>query len=172
MVDPLTGLLNREYFDRFASKEMALAERTGLSLTFFMIQVHGSESLNDHSKHAAGDRVLLGVAELLRKTFRGSDTVVRYSEEEFVASMPGCNEQQAQGAAERFRAQVDRWNQENTDEAHRMSLRYSTAAYANGNSFATLMGTLRQKMRDLQCVQADREMAVSSETEKSAADRH
>ncbi len=166
MVDPLTGLLNQEYFDRSASKEMALAERTGLSLTFFMVQVRGSEAQSDHSKPAAGDRVLLGVAELLRTTFRGSDTVVRYSDDEFVASMPGCNEQQAQGAAERFLAQVDHWNQENTNEANRMSLRYCTAPYANGASIATLVETLREKMRDLQCVQANGEMVLSSETEK------
>jgi hypothetical protein len=39
LIDPLTGLLNRLYLEKFASKETAVAKRMGISLTFLMIEV-------------------------------------------------------------------------------------------------------------------------------------
>jgi hypothetical protein len=62
--------------------------------------------------------------------------------------MLGCNESKAQEAAERFLAQVDRWNQETMDGHSKISLKYSTAAYAGDADVAALLGTLSQKMRE------------------------
>lgn len=148
LIDALTGLLNRHYLDQFASKDVAAAERLGLSLTFLMVDVHDFKSLNARFGRAAGDRVLMGVGELLRTTFRPTDTLLRYGGDSFLVLMLGCNEQQAQGAAERLLAKVDGWNRENADEGYKISLRYHTAAYSNHSSIAALLETLDQKMRE------------------------
>ncbi len=147
LIDVLTGLPNRQYLEQFGSKELAVAERLELSLTFLMVDVQDFKSLNARFGRAAG-RILKGVVELLRTSFRPSDTLIRYGGDDFLLLMLGCNEQQAQGAVERLLAKVDRWNQENAGKGYKISLRYCTAAYSNGTSIATLLETLEQKMHE------------------------
>ncbi len=151
LVDPLTGILNRLYLDRYASKDIGVAERVGLSLTFLMINVQDFKLLKARFGRAAGDRVLIAVGELLRKNFRDSDTLIRYGDDDFLVLMLGCKEQQAQVSAERLVAEVDRWSLEKANEGCKVTLSYSTAAYANGTSVAALVETLNQKMRQHQC---------------------
>ncbi len=147
LIDPLTGLLNRLYLEKFASKETAVAKRMGISLTFLMIEVREIRSPNGQRVGAISDRALVKVGQLLRSTFRGSDTLIRSSDNEFLVLMLGCKESNAQEAAEGFLAQVDRWNQETADGNSKIYLKYSTAAYAGDANVATLLGTLSQKMR-------------------------
>ncbi len=146
LIDSLTGILNRRYLDRCISKELALADRLGMNLTFLMIDVQGFKSLNARFGRPAGDRALIEVGKLLKKTFRGADTLIRYGADDFLVLMPACNEQQAQDAAERLLAQVDHWNRESGRQGYRLALSYSTAAYAKGTHIATLLGTACRRM--------------------------
>ena len=168
LVDPLTGILNRRYLDRYASKEIGIAERVGLSLTLLMINVQGFESLRARFGRAAGDRVLIGIGELLRKNFRDSDTLIRYGDDAFLVLMLGCKEQQARDSAKRLLAEVDRWNGEKTDEGYKVTLRYSTAAYANHTSIAPLLETLDQQMGQDQCDQPASDVESSTSEIASA----
>jgi diguanylate cyclase (GGDEF)-like protein len=147
LLDPLTGLFNRLYLEKFASKETAVAKRMGISLTFLMIEVHEIRPSHGHRMGAIGERALTKVGQLLRTTFRNSDTLVRLSDNEFLVLMLGCKEPNAQEAAEGLLAQMDRSNQETTDGNSKISLKYSTAAYAGDDNIAALLGTLSQKMR-------------------------
>jgi two-component system, cell cycle response regulator len=86
--DPLTGLYNRGYLqDRFAI-ELSRARRYGKELTLAVIDADRFKSLNDNHGHAAGDLVLKSIADLLRRSFRQSDTAARYGGEEFVVLLP------------------------------------------------------------------------------------
>jgi diguanylate cyclase (GGDEF)-like protein len=163
LIDVLTGLFNRRYFDQFASKDVATAERLGLTLTFLMVDVRDFRSLNSRFGRAAGDNVLMGVGELLRTTFRPTDTLIRYAGDDFLVLMLGCNEQQAQGAAERLLAKVDHWNQANVDKGWKLSLRCHTAAYSNRTSIAALLETLDQKMREQKYEQPTSEVIATRE---------
>ena len=147
LLDPLTGLLNRHYLEKFAAKETGIAKRVGLSLTFVMIEVREVRSPNGHFAGSPSNRVLTKVGELLRTHFRGTDTLIRYSNNSFLLLLLGCNEPRAQESAERLLAQTDRWNREEADGKSRISLQYSTAAYADDLSVPALLETLDQKMR-------------------------
>jgi diguanylate cyclase (GGDEF)-like protein len=81
-------LFNRGYLqDRFAI-ELSRARRYGQVLTLAVIDADRFKSLNDNHGHAAGDLVLKSIADLLRRSFRQSDTVGRYGGEEFVVLLP------------------------------------------------------------------------------------
>jgi|GEM_PF-3230146 len=147
LLDPLTGLLNRLYLEKFAVKETGVAKRVGLSLTFVMIEVYEIRSPKSHRAGAPSDRVLVEVGKLLRAHFRGTDTLIRYSDNSFLLLLLGCNEPRAQEAAERLLAQTDRWNRGNENANSRISLRYSIAAHAHDLSVPALLKILDQKMR-------------------------
>ena len=62
--------------------------------------------LNDVHGHDVGDRALRAFAVTLRSRLRPNDLVGRWGGEEFVAVLPGCDQQQAIEAMDRVRAQL------------------------------------------------------------------
>lgn len=88
ILDRLTGLLNRAYFDDRVQVEMSRAERYGHPLALALIDLDRFKRVNDTLGHAAGDEVLRTFATTLRSSFRASDIVSRYGGEEFVVLLP------------------------------------------------------------------------------------
>lgn len=94
--DTLTGLKNRRHFDEMLQHEAAVARRQGTPLALAMIDIDHFKRFNDRYGHAAGDSVLAGIGDLLRRHFRDSDVVCRMGGEEFVAILPGATPSQAE----------------------------------------------------------------------------
>jgi diguanylate cyclase (GGDEF)-like protein len=88
--DALTGLLNRRGLNEVALRECERAERDGRPLTVWMVDLDHFKGLNDALGHAAGDRALAGVAEVLRAQLRGVDVIARVGGEEFCVLLPNC----------------------------------------------------------------------------------
>ena len=81
--DALTGLPDRELFlDRLAVA-LDRSQRTGTALAVLFLDVDNFKRVNDTLGHAAGDRLLEGLAERLRMTLRPMDTVARFGGDEF-----------------------------------------------------------------------------------------
>ena len=80
-IDPLTGLLNRRAFT-----EKIAAFTTPYALA--VIDIDRFKAINDTHGHAAGDRVLIEVAEELRLSFGEGVFVARLGGEEFGVAMP------------------------------------------------------------------------------------
>lgn len=146
LVDPLTELYNRRYLDQIMPRELSRADRLGTPLTFLMLDVDNFKSVNTRFGHLRGDRVLSEVAQLLKRTFRTSDTVVRYGGDEFLVVMTETNETQAQPALERLLQQVDRWNRANSGEGFTLSLSCGLAAYSKGENAADVLHAADQRM--------------------------
>lgn len=82
--DALTGLANRSYFLHHLQQHVAaLAGGEHFSLLLF-IDLDHFKFINDSQGHEAGDRVLCGVARLLRDWVREGDMVARLGGDEFV----------------------------------------------------------------------------------------
>lgn len=98
--DPLTGVLNRR----------GLAERVAghrrLSGALLVIDIDRFKQLNDTHGHAVGDRVLIQVAEALKRGVRLGDLVARIGGEEFVVWVAGPSPEGLMALAERLRRAV------------------------------------------------------------------
>ena len=83
LTDELTGLYNRRGFLTLAEQQLRLARRQGKDLVLFFADLDGFKQVNDRFGHAAGDRTLKAVAQLLRGAVRDSDIVARLGGDEF-----------------------------------------------------------------------------------------
>lgn len=104
--DAMTGLANRRAFDDFIARQQAEFRRDGRPATVLMLDVDKFKVFNDTHGHQAGDEVLKGVAQCLRKSMRDIDLVARYGGEEFAVVFPGSRVGEVAAAAERARAAI------------------------------------------------------------------
>jgi diguanylate cyclase (GGDEF)-like protein len=100
--DPLTGVSNRLHLFEYAAHEFAVARRYQRPLSVAMLDLDRFKPVNDRLGHAAGDQMLVLVAEAIRVGLRGADLVARYGGEEFVALLPATDCPQARIAAQRI----------------------------------------------------------------------
>lgn len=107
LTDPLTGLFNRRMFQDWATTEWSRARRQGTSLSLLVLDIDHFKRINDAFGHAAGDEVLIGVADCLRSLARNEDLVARMGGEEFAIIMPNLSLTDAPQFAERLRAEIE-----------------------------------------------------------------
>jgi diguanylate cyclase (GGDEF)-like protein len=107
MIDGLTGLFNRAYFDARLIAEMSLARRTHAPLSCIMVDVDRFKQINDLHGHPFGDEVLRGIGQILADHCRTEDTVCRYGGEEFVVLCPNSASAAAANMAERLRDAIE-----------------------------------------------------------------
>jgi diguanylate cyclase (GGDEF)-like protein len=105
--DPLTGLSNRRNFFESAYAEFARAARYKKDFSVIMIDIDLFKKVNDNYGHAAGDLVIMTIAELVRQELRDVDHPARYGGEEFIALLPETNIIQAGMVAERIRVSIE-----------------------------------------------------------------
>ena len=106
VVDELTGLYNRRYFDRHLSLMFTKAQQQGRHMAVMMLDLDHFKQVNDTHGHSAGDDVLREFALRLQRNIRGVDLACRYGGEEFVVLMPDTDIAISGGVAERVRAAV------------------------------------------------------------------
>jgi diguanylate cyclase (GGDEF)-like protein len=104
--DPLTGLLNRRFFDEAVETAIANARRADSPLSLIVLDLDRFSAVNNEYGHAVGDGVLHRVARAIKGAVRDGDVVVRYGGEEFVVIAPGTDGEGAVVAAERIREAV------------------------------------------------------------------
>ncbi len=114
--DPLTHLANRRaFFDRLASlgtggpAPSGPAPASGVPVTVLYLDLDGFKAVNDAHGHAAGDALLVAVADRLRTCLRPGDVLARLGGDEFAAVCPGvATEAEATAVADRLLAAVHR----------------------------------------------------------------
>jgi diguanylate cyclase (GGDEF)-like protein/PAS domain S-box-containing protein len=82
--DVLTGLLNRNLLHKMLEQGIAHAARMSYYLAVVFVDLDNFKFINDSLGHAAGDKLLVEVAERLRSCLRACDIVVRQGGDEFV----------------------------------------------------------------------------------------
>ncbi|MEM1143300.1 MAG: EAL domain-containing protein [Pseudomonadota bacterium] len=103
--DELTGLLNRRAF----TEHLAAVERSGDSERnsyLLFIDLDQFKVVNDTCGHAAGDKLLKKVSEVIRQGIRDGDVVARLGGDEFALILGPCREVSAVQRAEQIRVSI------------------------------------------------------------------
>jgi diguanylate cyclase (GGDEF)-like protein/PAS domain S-box-containing protein len=101
--DPVTGLPNRALFVERVRHAIARGRREGRGLGVLFIDLDDFKIINDSLGHAAGDEVLVQVAQRLALSIRASDTAARFGGDEFAVLLEDIEGvQEAADAAERI----------------------------------------------------------------------
>jgi diguanylate cyclase (GGDEF)-like protein len=122
LTDSLTGLSNRRFLMAQMPQDVAVVERyyrrldsTGTpplpgnqpDFALMMIDLDGLKGVNDTYGHAAGDRALMQIREILERACRKSDTLVRWGGDEFLVVARYVEPEVVEALAERIRRAVE-----------------------------------------------------------------
>ncbi len=94
-VDPLTGLFNHAYCYSLAEEQFHACKQRGLPFTVVVADIDWFKYVNDTYGHAAGDKVLQHIAEVLKQCLGKKGIVGRTGGEEFTCFLPGMTMEQA-----------------------------------------------------------------------------
>ncbi len=101
--DALTGLANRNNFDRHLKQAIRLAYADNVEHALCYLDLDQFKIINDTCGHLAGDELLRQLGDLLRKHIRQHDFVARLGGDEFGILMFDCAAKQAIRACEKLR---------------------------------------------------------------------
>lgn len=102
LTDGLTGLYNhRAYKERIDG----LAQ-----YVLLIVDIDHFKKLNDNHGHLIGDKVLVGLGNIIKLSVRNGDLAFRYGGEEFVVVLPGTTAPIGLKIAERLRQKVAEWD--------------------------------------------------------------
>jgi len=102
LTDPMTGLPNYRALVEKLTEEIARANRTDSMFAVVFCDMDGLKQINDELGHLIGSRAVCRFAETLRACVRDTDTAARYGGDEFVAVLPGADEEGARRVIERM----------------------------------------------------------------------
>lgn len=101
-IDSKTGLLNAHYFTKGFDAELERAKRFNRPLTVIMGDLDLLRNINNTYGHLAGDIVLAGIGQIIRKTIREYDIAGRFGGEEFSIVLPETGPHDGYEIAERL----------------------------------------------------------------------
>lgn len=104
--DALTKVANRRAFDQELSQAVSQLKATNTPSTLLLVDVDHFKRFNDTQGHQAGDAVLEGVAQTLKRQAGQAGLVARFGGEEFAVLISGMPQQEAVMIAEKARAAI------------------------------------------------------------------
>ena len=144
IVDQLTGVYNRRYFDEKLGAEVHRTSRYGRELALMLLDIDHFKTINDTWLHTQGDLMLTEFGELLRQNTRTTDIICRLGGDEFAIMFIETGRESATQKAEMLREQVERFNftRKHPDAPDPLSVTISVgvAAWKNGLDAAALYG--------------------------------
>jgi diguanylate cyclase len=111
LLDALTQVGNRRFFDRALKTDMAACAASGADLCLALADIDRFKSVNDKFGHVVGDHMLKAFAESLTKGAKGRAKVARYGGEEFALIFPGVPFPETRRIVETLRREMEakRW---------------------------------------------------------------
>ncbi len=105
--DVLTGLINRDEFERKLDATLVLGDAMRERHAVLFIDLDRFKIVNDSCGHGAGDQLLREAAALIRGAVRTSDVVARIGGDEFAVILSHCDQTSARQLAERICLTID-----------------------------------------------------------------
>jgi diguanylate cyclase (GGDEF)-like protein len=126
--DALTGVLSRRAFIDQGNKAFALAQRQRFDFSCIVFDVDHFKLVNDNFGHAAGDKVLAGVARQCSATLRDVDIFGRVGGEEF-AVLLYAGRSGALESAERLRGTIEAMRLTHGTDEMQVTASFGVAAF-------------------------------------------
>lgn len=82
--DYLTKVFNRRYFESTLLQRISAKDELSNHFCLMMVDVDNFKPINDHYGHAAGDRILIQLANLLKEHLGEGHLIARYGGDQFV----------------------------------------------------------------------------------------
>ena len=141
ITDSLTGCYNRRYLDERLREEVLRSQRSGRPFSLVITDIDHFKRINDTRGHAAGDRVLQGMAEILLGEMRAQiDWVARLGGEEFVILLPDTTLEAAGRVAERLRLAVAAATFRHEGQEMRITASFGAAERGASDTAESLLG--------------------------------
>lgn len=106
--DVLTGISNRRHFLESLEDRVARCRRYGDNCAVMFLDVDNLKAINDEHGHAAGDALLLRMAEILKTHTRSTDVVARIGGDEFGLLLDNLNGDQVADKIDSLMENFDR----------------------------------------------------------------
>jgi len=88
LIDPLTEVYNRHFFDEIRPS----LDREAAGGTVVLVDVDDLKTINDTRGHDEGDKAIWTIATAIKKLIRGADFLIRWGGDEFLVILPGMDE--------------------------------------------------------------------------------
>lgn len=105
--DRLTGLYVHSFIEAELENLLAQARRYKFPVSFLMLDVDKFKSINDQYGHAAGNQLLVSLANALKSVSRDADLPARYGGDEFEIVLPHTDKEGGRVYAEKLRKAVE-----------------------------------------------------------------
>ncbi|HXG67250.1 MAG TPA: GGDEF domain-containing protein, partial [Blastocatellia bacterium] len=129
-------------------QERSRAERHGYALVIMMMDLDGFKKVNDTYGHHIGDEILRRIAGVARAQLRGSDTLIRYAGDEFVAVLHRATPEFVLELKKRLQSAIDNFSYEvRPGREARVGISVGHATYGqDGNTIEELMEVADERM--------------------------
>lgn len=121
--DSLTGLHNREILDQSITNILSEIKQTKANHTLCHVDLNNFKLINDSCGHAAGDKLLQEIAELLVQKIRvPSDTIARIGADEFGILFRHCPIESAQKVADSIVQMIQEYRFQYGDNSYKIGI--------------------------------------------------
>ncbi|MDR2877453.1 MAG: EAL domain-containing protein [Chromatiales bacterium] len=119
--DELTGLFNRRRLEQVLDTAVKRMQKQHISGAIIYIDLDQFKIINDLEGHAAGDRLLMSVSNILRSHLKQHDILSRVSSDEYAVLIENTNEEGAMHLAETLRRAIDNYHFSGSEHIYRIS---------------------------------------------------
>ncbi|WP_158965481.1 GGDEF domain-containing protein [Paraglaciecola sp. L3A3] len=136
--DELTQIANRRCFISHVQAELKRCERSNLSAVFCLLDIDFFKRINDKFGHIIGDRVLVKLAQVVKRFLREYDPFGRIGGEEFAIFLPETNMLQAKDIMQRLCDLIVETNFNSSQQSINLTVSIGLVENWNGATFEQL----------------------------------
>ena len=134
--DVKTGIYNFSFFNAIFKMEFEKAKRGNEKLSLLVIDIDFFKKINDAYGHVKADVLLKKLADVLKKSTRGSDVVARFGGEEFVVLFSETSLVKAKQVVARMRNNIKK---EPMLKKHGLNVSGGLTEYKKGDTMKRMM---------------------------------
>ncbi len=128
VTDELTGLYNRRGFFTLAEQQLRIADRLKRKIFMLYVDLNNLKVINDTFGHQEGDRALINISNIFKKTFRKSDIIARIGGDEFVIIPVGTTKAGTKTSTSRLKKNIREYNSKR-NKNYRLALSFGISHY-------------------------------------------